>query len=182
MDNKAVTQVVCYAGGTCGDLITAMIDPRSAQVSNNVIRHNKEREKLKKPHLFNSNNEKDHYLCEISCVYDSIPSHDLGYHLDRGHDFITVVVQDPLTALWAAERFKKLHRAHVWEEMQKSCGADSVEDYAKILIDFSNMVSAKTTKIIKLEKILSGDAVNDLVDLLSRDVNGDIYQQWLINQ
>jgi hypothetical protein len=182
MDNRAVTQIVCYTGGTCGDLITAMIDVRGAQVSNNAIRHDRKREKLKKPHLFGSDDEKDRYLIEISCMYDSIPSHDLNYHLDRGHDFITVVVRDQLTALWAAERFKKLHRPHVWEEMQKSCGADSVEDYAKILIDFSNMVSTKTTKIIRLEKILSGDAVKELVDLLNRDVYGGIYQQWLANQ
>jgi hypothetical protein len=182
MDDNSVTQIVCYTGGTCGDLITAMIDSRDARVSNNRIQHHKEREKLKKPHSFGDNNEKDLYLSMMSQVYCSLPSHDLDYHLDRGHEFITIVVKNFSTALWAADRFKKMHRPHVWEEMRKYCGATDVEDYARILIDFSNMVVIKTTKLIRLERILSGDADEDLSAILSRDLNCDIYKQWLAGQ
>lgn len=182
MDDNTVTQIVCYTGGTCGDLITAMIDSNGSQILNNRIRHDKEREKLKKPHLFGDDKQKDSYLSMMVHKYRSVPSHDLGYHLGRSHKFISITVQDFLTALWAAERFKNLHRSHVWEEMQKSCGATNVKDYAKMLIDFSNMVATKTTRLIRLERILSGDAAEDLSTMLSTDLNRDIYKQWLTNQ
>jgi len=165
--------IVCYTGGTCGDLISNLIDS-----SDNIIKYNTDREKLKKPHLFNNNNEKDIYLNKIQ--YCSIPSHDLAYHIDRGHDFIGIRVQDPTIALWAATRFKQLHRPQVWEEMTNACGATTIELYAQMIMDFGNLISEHTDKIINLEDIVGGKALTKLQEFVKLDTKAEfIYQQWL---
>jgi hypothetical protein len=43
---------VCYCGGTCGDLISALIDNSDAYLHNNTVKHASLRERLKKPHQF----------------------------------------------------------------------------------------------------------------------------------
>lgn len=175
-------QIVCYAGGTCGDLVCAMIDPMHAYLDNNVIRHAPERSKLKKPHLFDSDTSKHLYMKSLCLLYASLPSHDLDYHVRHAHDFIGVTVKDPATALWAAERFKALHRPSVWQEMQAVCGASSTHDYAQVLIDYADMIMNKTNKVLTLERILSGHAAQDLSLLLEKEVHRDLYDQWLTKQ
>ena len=167
--------IVCYTGGTCGDMISAILDPAGADFKNTTVMLVQDRTRLKKPHLFESDTEKDQYLIEAEKKYQSIPSHDLDYHIRRGHDFVGITVQDKTVALWAAERFKKLHRAHVWKEMTAACGADTVEGYAQMMIDFSNLVIQHTNKIITLESIKAGTVLQN--QLLST-VNKNLYQNW----
>jgi hypothetical protein len=174
--------IVCYAGGTGGDLVCAMIDPTGAVLIGNTIKHAPERVRLKKPHLFDSDDDRHAYIKSVSEVYKSIPSHDLDFHLRHRHDFVAVVAKNFSAALWAAERFKALHRPNVWQEMQKICGANSTRDYAQVLIDYGDMVCTKTKKIIELERILQGHAVQDLSGLLQKDVDRNLYDQWLISQ
>lgn len=174
--------IVCYTGGTCGDLVCAMIDPTEAVLLDKTIKHASDRVRLKKPHLFEGDDDKHTYLKSMSMIYQSIPSHDLDYHLRCEHDFIAVVVKDFAVALWAAERFKTLHKPTVWQEMQQMCGATSTQDYAQILIDYSSMVSIKTKKIIRLERILRGHAGQDLSCLLQKNIDCCLYDQWLAAQ
>jgi hypothetical protein len=153
--------IVCYTGGTCGDLIAAMIDSTHVEVKNRVIMHAEQRQRLKKPHTFANDQEKTEYLDAIFQTYKSVPSHDLNYHVANWHKFITITVQDFATAVWAAERFKLVHRPHVWQEMTRACGANAVEDYAQILIDYSRMVVQHTDQVLELERIVKGHAVDD---------------------
>jgi hypothetical protein len=178
-------KIVCYAGGTGGDLITAILDYRDVEFKHRVVFHTKQRQRLKKPHTFTSDEEKDEYLQEISMQYNSIPSHDLDYHIKRKHQFISITVENFDTALWAATRFKKLHRPHVWEEMQQACGSKTVEDYAQILIHYSNRVKAHTDQIITLESIKAGSAINELEKILQYELSKDkknVYRNWLLMQ
>ena len=172
--------VVCYMGGTCGDLITALIDPTGARLTHTTVTHLPDRTRLKKPHLFLDNEEKKLYL--ESVTYASISSHDLDYHRRMCHDFLGIKVMTLDTALWAAERFQKLHRPQVWQEMQISCGAATLKDYAQTMIDYGNMIAEITDKIITLEDIVSGRAVDILRSHLKIPITADaeiFYSQWL---
>lgn len=176
--------IVCYAGGTCGDLVTAMIDPTEAIINTNLgtIEHVEFRRQLKKPHLFSTNEEKDRYLISVKEKYKSIPSHDLDFHVARGHKFVSITVEDFDVAIWAAERFKKCHRPHVWEEMKKFCGADDIAGYAQIMIDFSKVVVQHTNNVVKLEDIKTGKVIPALQSILGYELdaeNKDFYNNWL---
>jgi hypothetical protein len=178
MDSNSL-KIVCYTGGTCGDLIAAMIDSTHARFQNTTVIHSADRQRLKKPHTFANDEEKDQYITEISSRYQSIPSHDLDYHVRRSHRFIAITVQDFKTAMWAARRFRLLHKPHVWQEMQTACGASSIEDYAQLLIDYSNMVVNHTTDIVKLEDIHNGRAIQALNKLGINYQYKNLYQNWL---
>ena len=180
MDNNNI--IVCYTGGTCGDLITAMIDHRDATFNSTSVVHNEPRRQLKKPMSFANDETKDIYLQQILKQYNSIPSHDLDYHVKRKHQFISITVEDPTVALWAATRFKLLHRPHVWNDMQRACGASTIEDYAQILIHYSNMVKMYTDQIITLESIRHGTAILELEKLMHSKISTggkNFYQTWL---
>lgn len=171
--------IVCYTGGTCGDLVSAMIDSRGVISANGVIRHDPQRQRLKKPHQFQNDQEKTDYLAWAETCYTSVPSHDLDYHVRSGHDFFAVTVSTFDTALWAATRFKMQHRQQVWSEMTRSCGASTVQDYAQILMDFSDMIRQKTDKLLALEKIVAGEVGPDLQRYLSTPVDLALYHDWL---
>jgi len=174
-----VIDIVCYAGGTCGDIITAMLDSRDAKFTNKSVWVDPDRSRLKKPHGFTSSLDKDQYITDMSLLYNSIPSHDLSYHAQNKHPFISITVNDFSLAVWAAERFKKLHRPHVWAEMCQVCGASSIEEYAQILLDYSTLVKQHTDKLIALERIMTGHAVEDLAQFTKHNLDNSFYEQWI---
>jgi hypothetical protein len=174
--------IVCYIGGTCGDLISAVIDSTDAEFRVNAVWHDPERTRLKKPHLFDSDIDKDQYINTVGNRYSSISSHDLDYHIKSKHKFISIVTDQFNVALWAAKRFKRLHRPHVWEEMQRICGATTVEDYAQTLIDYSTMIKTHTDKVLDLERIYRGYAIQDLQPWLTKPINKhsqNLYKNWI---
>lgn len=176
MEREIMIKIICYAGGTCGDLITALFDGQGTHFRNKAVVLKPDRERLKKPHTFATDNDKDTYLKDIALKYQSVPSHDLQYHVERKHNFIGITVQDQEVALWAAQRFKDLHRPHVWAEMSAACGADTVEDYAQMMIDFSNLVAQHTNNIITLESIRDGTVLTNSI-LANSSTN--LYKNWL---
>ena len=183
MDDKLT--IVCYIGGTCGDLISAIVDPTDAEFRTSAVWHNPERTRLKKPHLFDNDADKDQYISDISHRYSSITSHDLEYHARSNHKFISIVTDKFDVALWAAKRFKRLHRPHVWEEMQRVCGSKTVEDYAQTLIDYSNMVKTHTETVLDLERVYRGHAIQDLQPWLTKPINKasqNLYKNWILLQ
>ena len=169
-------KIICYTGGTCGDVITALFDSTSTSYRGSTVMIDANRSRLKKPHEFVDDKDKDQYLVDIAVKYQSIPSHDLAYHVRQRHEFIGITVQDWNVALWAAQRFKDLHRPHVWTEMAAACGVDTVEAYAQIMLDFSNLVLTHTNKIVTLESILAGTALQNPILC---DTNKDFYKNWL---
>ena len=177
--------IVCYTGGACGDLISAIIDGKDVAINNKAIKHTQQRQKLKKPHLFNSIDEKNKYLVDIALQYNSIPSHDLDYHISQSHNFISIVVDDIKTAKWAATRFKQLHRPNVWQEMARVSNINTVDEYAQLLIDYSSMVRNYTNRYVNLESIKSGIAVQQLEEILQFNISKagqNIYSNWINSQ
>ena len=169
-------KIICYTGGTCGDVITALFDNTGTSYRGNTVMIDTDRSRLKKPHEFADDHSKDQYLADMAAKYQSIPSHDLNYHVRRQHEFIGITVRDWNVALWAAQRFKDSHRPHVWAEMTTASGANSVEDYAQIMLDFSNLVETHTNNIVTLESIRAGTA---LLNPILKNVNKDFYNNWL---
>lgn len=173
-------EIVCYAGGTCGDIITALIDPTESIINNNgTVKLPLDRSNLKKPHLFASDQDKLDYIARAGLLYNSIPSHDVEFHVRQSHNFIGIVIEHVDTAMWAATRFKLFHRPHVWEEMQRACGATTIEDYAEILMHMTRVIKQHTDRIITLESIRSGDAVNQIQKLVPVITGQSIYQHWI---
>ena len=178
-----MTTVICYMGGTAGDLITALIDPQDAELDKNVISHVPARSALKKPHTFASDSQKIQYLDSVN--YASVPSHDFEFHCQYQHDIILVIVETMEAALWAANRFSALHRARVWKEMTLHCGADTTASYAQALLDFSNVNRKRVTRTVCLESVLNGSLINclqELVPIKNLDASQRLYQQWLAAQ
>lgn len=177
--------IVCYTGGTCGDLISALLDTQGAVLNadTGTVMMPDYRIRLKKPHLFDTVESKNQYLQSVpsdTCV----SSHDLNYHVQQHHNFISITVQDEQIALWAARRFRQLHRPHVWQEMQQRCGATTVEQYAQTLIDYSSMVANLTDKIVTLESIVAGHAakIENSVGIKLSNNAKTFYQNWLRSQ
>lgn len=181
MENN-LTKIVCYTGGTCGDLIAALIDPTGVEFHNGTILHPEYRRKLKKPRTFTNDNYKDEYIKLVSKEYLSIPSHDTEYHIKRNHRIISITVDDYDIALWAANRFKNLHTDEVWGSMSYACGAKTVLDYAQILIDYGSLVRQHTKDIIKLEDIVSGNAIKTLNTIGINNCDKNFYATWLTLQ
>ena len=159
--------------------MSALIDPTDVELEFGAISHVMERQRLKKPHAFANHEEKDQYIVTIAEQYLSIPSHDLDYHIQQSHQFIAITVQDSEIAMWAARRFRALHRPHVWQEMQTKCGAATIEEYAQMMIDYSNMIVNHTTDIVKLEDIRNGQAIQALAKLGINSTHKNLYQNWL---
>ena len=69
--------------------------------------------------------------------------------------------------------------------MQQACGANTVKDYAQILIDYSNLVKMHTNQLITLESIIQGHAVEQIENILKQTLDNadkDLYNNWLQKQ
>lgn len=160
--------IVCFVGGTAGDILTQILD--TAELT-------PERWQLKKPHLFANDAEKDLFLA--STPFISVPSHDFDYHSRRKHNILGIVCRNFSDANWAAARFKKLHRPQVWKEMTAFCGADTKEAYAQVIMDFGNMIANYTNNVVYLDEILTGQAVEKLQTIGYQTPGQEKYKNWL---
>jgi hypothetical protein len=178
---------VVYMGGACGDLITTMIDPTGAEFDSQDRRMllPDNRMRLKRPHDFVTDEQKDQYLDSVRGVYTSVPSHDVDYHVKRGHRFIAITVTDQSDALWAAVRFKNVHRPQVWQTVCEGWRIRTVEEYAQLMMDNSRWLAEKTRSTIDLGSIRSGQAVPKLEHLIGRKITENAvhcYTKWQLIQ
>lgn len=162
--------IVCFVGGTAGDIVTQILDSRDLTL---------ERQRLKKPHLFSNDAEKELFL--KTTIYKSVPSHDFDFHRRHNHKVLGVVCRRMPDAIWSATRFKNLHRPHVWKEMTAFCGADTVEAYAQTIMDFGNMLANYTDDVLYLDDIINGNAINQLRQLGYQISEEHKYKKWLID-
>jgi hypothetical protein len=170
---------VVYMGGTCGDLITAMIDSTDARLGDQgQVMLSPDRVKLKKPHQFANDSERDHYVQQALLNYRILSSHDIQYHQRKQHQFLAIGVKNYITATWAAQRFKDLHQPHVWEEMMQACGAETVGQYAETMLHYTTLVESLATQMIWLEDILAGEVHKQLQNYF-QTVDVEFYQLWL---
>jgi len=175
---------VVYMGGCCGDLVASLIDWKDSRfdIWGGKMRLPAQRQKLKKPHLFDTDQQKHDYMMSIKCHYNSVPSHDLDYHVRSNHRFIGIAVDDCDFALWAAQRFKNLHRARVWREVEQALGITTWQQYAQCMLDYSTLLKTKTTNVLHLEDILSGHVIPHLEHILGYElpikIKTNAYRNW----
>lgn len=184
MDSNLDITIVVYMGGCCGDLVTALIDHNDVDlnIAFRTVRLSEQRQRLKKHYEFVDDQEKDSYLNNISRTYNSVPSHDIDYHVSRQHSFIGITVTDPSTALWAATRFRDAHRPEVWHNITQTCGIQHVEEYAQLLLDYSSMLSSRTDFLVDVKTIRQGALLSQLELLVARKVSHkahNCYRNWL---
>ena len=169
-------------GGTCGDLIACIIDSKNSIVRTSRVLTPMNRAKLKRADSFDTDDEKDNYLVQIALQYKSIPSHDIEYHVRKKHEFISIGIRNRETAIWAAARFKTLHNPNVWTKIMDDCKITTLEDYSEMLLTYSSMVMQHTEKVIYLEDIVNGSAIERLQLLVSSTLDTAFYQSWLAAQ
>jgi hypothetical protein len=160
--------IVCFVGGTAGDIVSQILDPSELTL---------ERQRLKKAYLFASDQEKDIFL--ETAQYTSVPSHDFEYHRNQNHKVLGIVCRNMHDAVWAASRFKALHRPHVWKEMTAFCSADTIEAYAQMILDFGSMLANYTSNVLYLDDIIAGKAITCLSELGYQTPGEHKYKKWL---
>ena len=168
--------IVCFMGGTCGDIVTAIIDETNTTIDiDGRILLPKERILLKDPNNFSNNQEKDQLILELTCK--SIASHDYEYHLIRKHSIIYVGIFDMAVAVWAANRFKQLH-PDTWRQFNNQ----TVENHATRYIEHTNMViNNKKIKVIDIKDVVTGKLINKLKEF-GFDISNAaeiLYSKWL---
>ena len=175
-----MAELILYMGGCCGDIITGLIDTKGISITSEKCIVLKERSKLKRSFEFDNTAEKDAYISSASRYWNSLPSHDADYHMQNNHPYLGIVCGNWETALWAATRFRGLHRDLVWKRMSKASGAKTIEEYAQLIMDFSNMIKPAAYKTIELADIVEGNAIEKLKELTQLDDCASImYNQWL---
>jgi len=172
--------IICYAGGMCGDLVTSVIDSTDSMLSNARIYTIMDRSKLKSNLFLHTEEDQLKYIKEMETRYLSIPSHSIDLHVKYKHSFITVYTENYDLALWCATRFKNLHTHDVWSTLTNGDG--SVESYATTIIQSCKYSQAHTDKIIMLEDILSGNLLSTLSKYVKTPLNEKLYQEWLSRQ
>lgn len=178
--------VICYTGGTCGDLVTAVIDTKGCSLANNksAVCIDRKRSAFKKPHLFVNDIEKKQRINKMKLKYRSIPSHDSEYHLLSNDSIIGIVTCDKDVAFWASNRFKDLHSNSVWTEMTNYCNAFDITEYSQVIIDFSKMLQTNNSNNLYLEDILSGNLLKRLneMNIVTCENGEEFYFNWLSKQ
>lgn len=173
-------EIICYLGGTCGDLVVAMIDGRNATIKNGSVSTDPDRQQLKKSWKFSNDQDRNLYVDRIKQHYKSIPSHDPDYHIRNNQPFVAITVDTKSTALWASKRFKELHRTQVWKEMTAANNAGTIEKYAQDMLDWSSWIKEQTKRTIRLEDILDGRADKQISSIITIESAGvDFYKHWL---
>jgi len=168
-------------GGMCGDLVAGIIDPTDVVIGpHGQVTLPFVRQQLKKPHTFVTDYDKDNVLNSVPA--NSLSSHDYDYHLKKQHKLLGVGTLDLPAAVWAAERFKLLHRPTVWAEMTAKCGAATIDEYAMMYVHFTRMMANNpNATIIEIQNIINGQLIDELLKLnFSINPQGyKLYQQWL---
>lgn len=181
MENQELI-VVCYMGGTYGDTVAGLInEDLKTDVLWLVVRPNEEVSKLKKPHTFGSDQEKDEYINSISSEYKCILSHDQDYHFSRNHNVLGIVVTNIKSALKCANRFKVAHRPQVWKEMMDRCGAKTIEEYAEMMLHYSSTIEKQSKWIISTDEIEDGRVLEKITQITGTPVSTltqNAYKNW----
>lgn len=178
MDHYPV--IVLYMGGTCGDLVVSVIDSTDSWIDGPRFHTSPEKFQFKKPHLFANDQDKHDTLISLGKKYRAIPSHDSEYHILNNHKFISISIAEVSDAMWAANRFKDLHKPQIWNEMMNRCRAVTVDDYAMQIFNYSNRVTPAAAIVIDLSDIRNGRLINKLQPNFNFTLNSELYSQWLL--
>lgn len=175
--------IICFAGGTSGDLAVSVLDPRNCtyDTKNGRIKIAMDRAGMKKFWKYNDVETKIQYIKQAFAMYDSLPSHDVDFHLANNHqEVIGITCFDENLREKSAIRFKDLHRSEVWDSLPKVCKTETVQQYSDDILQISRKLERAFTTI-DLSEIIKGDLISRFTGLgyeIGRE-SVKIYNDWL---
>ena len=178
--------IICFAGGTAGDLVVGVLDPRNCLYDNQQgsITLEKDRYTMKKFWLFNNEQDKDEYIDKVFKKYNSLPSHDVDFHINTtNRNVIGITCFDKSLRLQSAKRFKSLHRPYVWDSLRKVTDTETIDQYSNDILEISRKLKQKFPTI-DLQEIIGGDLINSL-KILGHEIPAEglrLYESWLERQ
>ena len=172
--------VVSHIGGTCGDLITAVIDSTDTHINwTAAVKLPMNRVTLKQGKL-KTDNEVSQYLLDIFKKYKSVSSHS-PIPIEN-IKLINPVIYDKKIAIWAAHRFTRVNLKKPYNDyMCRECKND--EEYANILLDHCQFVTEMNTNpdtiLIDVRDIVEGNLIKKLQNYIDTELDNNFYQRWL---
>lgn len=159
-------EIILYAGGAAGDLVSAMIDDRGYHfVNSHLVNFDLNRTFLRNKKCLDTmtHMERDKKLKESTFL--SIPSHLFGFHIEYKHDFILIDSAELKVANYAIERFNKIYPS-------RNIGIQTH-------LDICNLSRPYTNKIINFKDILEGKLIEKLKKIVTTPLNENLYYRWL---
>lgn len=182
---SAKKTIVCFAGGTSGDLVVAMIDSLDCgyEINDHRINLTKDRSGMKKPWMFKNADEKRNYITDTFEIYDSLPSHDIDFHIgEKSENVIGITCFDKVLRDKSASRFKNLHRSEVWDSLTKVTNTTTLDQYSNDILEVSKKLK-NNFLTIDLSQIVGGNLLDPLHQM-GFDItvkSGSLYDDWLTN-
>jgi len=175
--------IVCFAGGTAGDLVVGVLDPRncSYDYDHGSINLEEDRYAMQKFWKFDDDIKKDAYLKEAFKSYDSLPSHDVDFHFkNKTNDVLGITCFDEDLRRKSARRFKSLHRPWIWESLRFVTDTETIEKYTNDILKISRKLKDRFNTI-DLEDIIKGNLIKNLQSLGYEisDEGIKLYETWL---
>lgn len=168
--------IVSFAGGLAGDLVSAVIDSTDCfLLPNGKVNMFTYRKKLKQGATL-TEEYKDEFVSTVSTIYQSIPSHDWEYHLQKKHTTLSIDVKDPELYKFAAKRFISLNQPGL---VNKLFGINSIEEFVPILTDITKKHIAISSHVIYFDDIINGKLIEKLELITSTELNTEFYNEWL---
>lgn len=166
--------IILYTPGTCGNMVTAVIDNNGYNFDGKHYECFNERKKLRNTFYQRTmtDEDRDNYIIEIAKKYKSLASHQYNYHIDRGHQYILVIPSTDEEIQWSIHRFNNIH-PHI---------AMNVTNAPNYYNNFINEAKQHTNKIITLTDIWSGNLLNRLKEYISTPLDEEVYYQWLAKE
>jgi hypothetical protein len=175
--------IVCFAGGTSGDLVVSVLDPKNCDYnpSQGKVKISKDRSVMKKFWQFTNTKQKKDAIKNGFENYDSLPSHDVDFHIDHGQDkVIGITCFDKDLRDRSATRFKNLHSNQVWDSLTKVSKTETIEQYSDDILQISRKLERAFTTI-DLKEIIKGNLISRLTEMeyTISDESLEIYKKWM---
>ena len=183
--NKRKT-IVCFAGGTSGDIVVAVMDPKNCQYDPQKARMKiaKDRAEMKIPWTFQGDEQKNNFIRKSFQKYETIPSHDVDFHIGQGaKNVLGITCFDKDLRDRSAKRFKAIHTDEDWNSLLKVTKTETVDQYSDDILAISKKLDA-SFPTIDLVSIINGTLLEKLGALGYKipDSGISLYDKWIKNQ
>ena len=169
--------IVAYTGGSCGEMVTAVIDPTGYHFNGRyleLLKYDRSKLKNREWDFSLSNIDRDNVINELALKYKSLPSHKIDYHVLRKHDVIFIDSTEPGIDEWVFNRLHDIHGKNEWLNLEKD-----KEVFFNNLQENQQVMLSIAKRVIKLRDILEGKLIDVLKTYVSTPLNESLYYTWL---
>ena len=175
--------IVCFAGGTSGDIVVAVMDPKNCKHDPEKARIKipKDRAEMKMFWTFQGVEQKNNFIRKTFENYDTIPSHDVNFHISQGaENVLGITCFDKDLRDRSAKRFKAIHTDQDWDSLLKVTKTETVDQYSDDILSISKKLN-DNFPTIDLSSIINGTLIEKLGALGYQipDVGISLYDRWI---